>query len=185
MARTPPEVVLAAAAEHGLRNYQTSYRQAVTFVFCLIEGMVVAGFLFGVVVTLAFPATGSDADMPAPAVGSAPGVPWGTVVVCSVLTVVLIIHIVMLARNRVYYVFLEGVVSTNFRGRPRVAGRWADLSIDEQVQATYVNGGYAGTLVHYRVVDRAMNRLIITARRGSEQDSLLQTLLHISREGIR
>jgi hypothetical protein len=182
MARTPPAAVVAAAREHGLRLYLGRHAQRLTVVICLIEGFVAAGLLLSVVATVAI---GSGASGPAPFGGSAPGVPWGPVVVLGVLGIVLVVHVTLMARRRVYYLFSEGLISTNILGRPAVGGRWENLSIRQGIQRMYVNGGYVHTLVHYQVASGARGRLRITVRQGSETDMLLQALLASATPGGR
>ncbi|HEY2673286.1 MAG TPA: hypothetical protein VGJ07_23350 [Rugosimonospora sp.] len=175
MARTPPAAVVAAARQHGLRLYHGRYAQRLTFIACLIEGLFAALLLLSVVVTVM--TTGSDTSGPAPSGGTRPGVPWGTMAILAVLGIVLVVHLTLMARHRVYYVFSEGLISTNVVGRPAVSGRWENLSIQQGIQRMYVNGRYNRTLVHYQVTGGARGRLRITLRRGSETDVLLEALL--------
>jgi hypothetical protein len=164
MARTPPEAVIAAAREHGLRLYLGRHAQRLTVVSCLLEGFVAAGLLLALLLTIVNAA-------------AAGGVPLVPVIAFGVVVIALTVHATLMARHRVYYLFAEGIVSTNLLGRPTVSGRWASLSVRQKSEPMYVSGGYLHTLVHYEVVDVARNRLRITLQRGSETDMVLQALL--------
>jgi hypothetical protein len=134
-------------------------------------------FLLGVVLTLVTAITGGGGSEPPSSGGSAPGVPWGTVAALGVLGVLLVVHLTLMARNLVCYVFSGGLIATNFLGRPTASGRWADLSIRQRVRQVYVNGRYHHTVIGYEVADSAGRRLRFALRQESETNVLLEVLL--------
>jgi hypothetical protein len=172
MARTPSAAVIATAREHGLRLYLGRHAQRLTVVSCLIEGFVAAGLLLALLLTIVNAA-------------AAGGVPVAPVVAFGVVVIALAVHATLMARHRVYYLFAEGLVSTNLRGRPVVSGRWVNLSVRQKNEPMYFSASYLHTLVHYEVADGARNRLRITLQQGSETDTLLQALLASERSQPR
>ena len=109
---------------------------------------------------------------------AAGGVPLAPVVAFGVVVIALTVHATLMARHRVYYLFAEGLVSTNLLGRPAVSGRWVNLSVRQRSEPMYVSGSY-------EVANGARNRLRITLQRGSDTYTLLQALLASERSHPR
>ena len=112
----PSVQISALARELGLGDFVGGHRQSTNLVTYLVGG-ITAGWigLSGVLIILSINTMGT----------------YGIVLGAVLLAVAagLVVLIVATARNRVFYLYRNGIVTTTVRGRVRLAAQWANLQL--------------------------------------------------------